>query len=335
MRKILSVIVPMYNSRVFIEKCLNSLLLDNAGMQLLEILVVNDGSTDGCENLVLPYVRQYPDTFRLFSQKNGGHGAAVNRGVRMCSGTYFKVLDADDWLSTPALRQLVECLDVMGQADVILNAYQTYDIRTAKTEHFEAGSRRMLSMGEVTAHWNTYKWLFSLHGIIYRTEFYRACGWELPEHVFYDDAFFYTVYASYANNIAIAGNEVLYVYRIGDVNQSVSRKNRESRIDQLEKVIDAMLETYADQKSKSSAGQTYWNRKMETAVCDYYITSFLRFENRRDGRRKAKDFTAGIKKNYPKIFAGVRKKYWILRVMGFLRMDENNLKKLVNRGGTT
>lgn len=332
MKKLLSIIIPMYNSHAYIKKSLDSLILDKEHMQLLEIIVVNDGSTDDSEKMVQPYVVQYPDTVRLINQPNGGHGSAINSGVDVCTGTYFKVLDADDWFLTSSLEMAVDQMSGMEQTDIILSSYQKYDIQTGKTDNFQVGSQKTLSMRDVLEDWKIYKWLFSLHGIIYRTDFYRNIGWKLPENVYYDDAFYYTVYASYAEKISVICDGILYVYRVGDVNQSISRKNRENRIDQLEKVIDSILETGVDQGLRSCFGQQYWLRKTVTAITDYYITSYLRFENRREGRMKAKQFTEKLKKESPELFAFVRKKYWLLRIMGILRMDEDDLQRIVARG---
>ena len=332
MEKILSIIIPMYNSYAYIEKCLDSLILDEKHMQLLEVIVVNDGSTDNCQELVQPYVQKYPNSMKLISQNNGGHGAAINTGVDACSGMYFKALDADDWFVPSSLSVLIDQMQKMSRADMILNSYQTHDIQTGETHSFEVGEPRTLFMQDVVENWQKYKWLFSFHGIIYYTDFYRKLGWRLPEKVYYDDAFFYTVYASYANKIAVLDRSVLYVYRVGDINQSISNKNRENRIHQLETVIDSILETYAEQDQRSCYGQQYWIRKTVTAISDYYITSYLRFENRKSGRLKAKKFTKKIKGVYPEIFALVRKKYWVLRMMGILRMDDEDLRRIVKRG---
>lgn len=235
MEKILSIIIPMYNSYEFIEKCLNSLILEKKEMLALEVIVVNDGSTDGCENLVVPYIEKYPKTIRMVEQPNGGHGAAINHGVNECRGKYFKILDADDWMSTNTLKKFLMKIRNKVSADVLLNSFQTYNISTGEKKEYWTGNPRIMTMHSVLEKWNQYKWVFSLHGIIYRTEFYKELNKPLPEHVYYDDAFFNTVCASYANTIQIIEDEPLYIYRIGDLNQSISSKNREKRIDQLEK----------------------------------------------------------------------------------------------------
>lgn len=330
MKKLLSIIIPMYNSYEFIEKCLNSLIMGKKEMLSLEVVVVNDGSTDGCEKLVVPYIEKYPETIRMVEQPNGGHGAAINHGVNECQGKYFKILDADDWISTNTLKNLLLKINNKVSADVLLNSFQTYNISTGENIEYWTGKPRLMTMHSVLKEWNQYKWIFSLHGIIYRTEFYRKLNKPLPEHVYYDDAFFYTVCASYANTIQIIEDKPLYIYRIGDLNQSISNKNREIRINQLEKVIDAMLSAGKQIDEKNVVGKKYWKRKMLIAISDYYITTFLRFEDRKEGREKAKQFTIELKNKNIDIYQATRKKYWEIKILGILNFDTLFLEKIVN-----
>ena len=77
--KILSLIVPAYNSEQFLDKGIPSMLHPEI-LDKLEIIIVSDGSTDGTEAVAGKYVAQYPDTVRLISQENKGHGGALNTG---------------------------------------------------------------------------------------------------------------------------------------------------------------------------------------------------------------------------------------------------------------
>ena len=108
--KWLSVIIPMYNAKPFIKKCLDSMILEEAEMNALEILVVDDGSTDDACVVVEKYVYQWPQTFRLLRKKNAGHGSAVNLGVSACTGKYLKIVDADDWVQKEELRKMLKLL---------------------------------------------------------------------------------------------------------------------------------------------------------------------------------------------------------------------------------
>ena len=65
----------------------------------VEIIIVDDGSKDNTAQIGDEYVKQYPDTIKCIHQENGGHGQAVNTGLKNATGLYFKVLDSDDSVS--------------------------------------------------------------------------------------------------------------------------------------------------------------------------------------------------------------------------------------------
>ena len=78
MEKILSIIIPSYNSKPFLAKCLDSLLCECTDK--LDIIVVNDGSTDGCEKIAEEYIEKYPASISLINKENGGDGARRKDG---------------------------------------------------------------------------------------------------------------------------------------------------------------------------------------------------------------------------------------------------------------
>ena len=80
--KLLSVVVPVYKVEKYINKCLDSLIISDEQMNLLEVIVVNDGTPDNSAIMAKEYERKYPNTFRVIDKENGGHGSAWNRGVQ-------------------------------------------------------------------------------------------------------------------------------------------------------------------------------------------------------------------------------------------------------------
>ena len=92
--KLLSVTIPSYNSQDYMEHCIESLL---PGGEDVEIIVVDDGSTDRTAEIADAYAEKYPTIVKAVHQENGGHGEAVNAGIRNATGLYFKVVDSDDW----------------------------------------------------------------------------------------------------------------------------------------------------------------------------------------------------------------------------------------------
>ena len=98
--KLLSIAVPCYNSAAYMGKCIESLLV---GGDEVEILIVDDGSTkDDTARIADEYEKNYPGICRAIHQENGGHGEAVNTGLRNASGVYFKVVDSDDHVDADA-----------------------------------------------------------------------------------------------------------------------------------------------------------------------------------------------------------------------------------------
>lgn len=89
--KSLTITVPCFNSEKYLKRCLDSLL---AGGDDVEIIVVNDGSTDRTGEIADSYARWFPEIVKVVHKENGGHGSGVNMGLELASGRYFKVVDS-------------------------------------------------------------------------------------------------------------------------------------------------------------------------------------------------------------------------------------------------
>ena len=120
MHKLLTIVVPVYNVEPYINKGLDSLILEDANlMELLEVIIVNDGTPDRSAELSREYVKRYPKTFRQIDKENGGHGSAWNVGLKEATGKYLRFLDSDDWLTN---------------LDKLLNNLQTTDVDVIVTQ---------------------------------------------------------------------------------------------------------------------------------------------------------------------------------------------------------
>jgi len=104
---LVSVVIPAFNSEKYISECIDSVL--NQTYQNLEIIIIDDGSTDNTVNIVSGYNN---DKIRLLHQKNSGSGAARNHGIQQASGKWIAFIDADDiWLPEKLEKQLKNCSD--------------------------------------------------------------------------------------------------------------------------------------------------------------------------------------------------------------------------------
>lgn len=120
---LLSIIIPVYNAKLLISNCLDSLLLQNIELHNFEIILINDGSTDNSEAIIKEYTKIHANMI-LHSQKNLGNGAARNSGVKLAKGKYIYFLDSDDYLAPNVLGHLVQILednslDILGFKSVI------------------------------------------------------------------------------------------------------------------------------------------------------------------------------------------------------------------------
>lgn len=107
--KLVSVVVPCYNASMYLEKCIEHLLIQTIGLENIEIILVDDASTDGGATLdiIMQYEEKYPEYIIAVSlEENVRQGGARNIGVSYANGQYLIFCDADDWLLPEALEHL-------------------------------------------------------------------------------------------------------------------------------------------------------------------------------------------------------------------------------------
>ena len=120
---ILSVIIPIYNGEKYIDKCLNS--IRNQGNISIEVIAVNDGSTDGSLECLKKWTRECGQNISMVivNQENAGQGQARNKGIQNASGEYIAFLDQDDTLIKDTFQYMIDKIDEK-KADIIIGGYQ-------------------------------------------------------------------------------------------------------------------------------------------------------------------------------------------------------------------
>ena len=243
--KLLSIAIPCYNSEAYMEKCIDSLLV---GGEDVEILVVDDGSSDRTAEIADAYAEKYPTIVKAIHQENGGHGEAVNAGMRNATGLYFKVVDSDDWVNAEAYAQILKTLEelIRGSETVdLLISNFVYEKQGAKRKRVMQ-YRHCLPVNEVfgwnKVHMHKGKYLL-MHSMIYRTKLLHDCGLELPKHTFYvDNIFAFEPLVHVKKMYYLDVN--FYRYFIGREDQSVNEKVMISRLDQQIFVTKTMIDMY-------------------------------------------------------------------------------------------
>lgn len=264
--KLLSITIPCYNSQEYMRKCIESLLV---GGEDVEILIVNDGSSDDTQKIAEEYQEKYPAIVRAISKENGGHGSAVNTGIENASGLYFKVVDSDDWVKESAYTKILETLrELVGGTKVLdmLISNFVYE-KVGEEKHKVMAYRHALPQNEMFTwkdvhHFRKGQYIL-MHSVIYRTKLLRECGLHLPEHTFYVDNIFVFEPLPFVKNMYYLDVN-FYRYFIGREDQSVNESIMIRRIDQQLLVNKLMIDYMVKTKNTGST-----NKKLRSYMIDY------------------------------------------------------------------
>ena len=257
--KILTIAIPCYNSQAYMAKCIESALIGGADV---EIIIVDDGSTDDTARIADEYAEKYPSIIKAVHKENGGHGDAVNVGLANATGYYFKVVDSDDWLSEePYKKVLARLKEVIAEREANPEL-QELDLLMANYVYDKVGRRKKRVMRETGAHdedvmltWDTARIKFNryqyvlMHSVIYRTGLLKDIHISLPKHTFYVDNIFVFVPMMYVKTLMYM-NVDLYRYYIGREGQSVNEQTMVKRIDQQIFINKELINYFTKKKSE-------------------------------------------------------------------------------------
>lgn len=245
--KLITFAVPSYNSQDYLGKCLDSLIV---GGEEVEVIVVNDGSTDRTEKIALDYKERYPNIVKVISKENGGHGSGVMAGLKNATGLFYKVVDSDDWLDKDALIKFLSILRLHHEKNTLADLYITNFIynKVSENKFFIRHFSRHLKDQKFTT-WSHVKRFYGaqvllMHSLTYNTEKLRQSNIDLPNHTFYvDNIYAYKPLPHMDKLYYIDIN--LYNYFIGRDDQSVNINVFTKRYDQQIRVMKEMVTAYS------------------------------------------------------------------------------------------
>lgn len=281
--KLLSVVVPSYNSQAYLDTCVQSLLV---GGDAVEILLVNDGSKDRTGAMADEYAARFPGQVKALHQENGGHGEAVNTGIRNASGLYLKVVDSDDWVDPDAYRELLATLgrfvETKQTVDLVVSnfVYEKVGAKHKKVMHY----RGKLPKNQVIG-WDQVRpfglgTYLMMHSLLYRTQVLRDSGLVLPKHTFYVDNLFVYVPLDFVKTLYYLDVD-FYRYFVGRDDQSVNEAVMIKRIDQQIKVNQLVIghQNLATVEPRALRELKYHQLEIITGVSNILMLRFWSVEN--------------------------------------------------------
>lgn len=315
--KVLTVSIAAYNVEGYLGEALESCVVRN--MDLLEVIVVDDGSRDGTAAVARGYVGRYPGTFKLISKENGGYGSTVNKSLMLAQGKYFRYLDGDDWFDRAGLESYLDLLSTCTEDAVFAPYARHYDADGSEEEIDDLqgvpeGALNLRGWGGSRA--------IAGCSLAYKTALLRRIGFEMLEHCFYTDVQFAYEPIAFADTLRVSKTSV-YRYRIGRAGQSVSREGISKHYGDIVRVNARILSSLVD----STTGKA-----VNGVTCEPYVWHVLTKEAAVAYRiictaypsREALDCLRGFDaflRGYPRLYrdtASYSKSVRLLRFSGFL-----------------
>lgn len=117
--KWISVVIPVFNAEDYLQECLDSIIHQTIGLEKIEVIIVDDASTDRSLQCIMEYEQQYPEDILVVAlKKNNGQADARNIGMEYISAPYFAFLDADDWMEPDGYEKLIR-MAIRYQCDIV------------------------------------------------------------------------------------------------------------------------------------------------------------------------------------------------------------------------
>lgn len=213
-----SIIIPVYNVENYLEKCLRSVLQQT--YHNLEIIVINDGSTDNCMMICKKYT-EIDNRFILIEQKNAGLSAARNAGINICTGDYIFFLDSDDYLWPTTIQELIS-ESKKRDADIVGCGYLSF----AENEELQQEITCKEEFEENSSVFYFQKMSNHAWGKLYKTSLFKENKIFYPVGRNYEDVATTFKLVWYAEKIAYTP-KILYLYlnREGSISRELSEKN--------------------------------------------------------------------------------------------------------------
>lgn len=279
--KVLTIAVASYNVEKFLRNSIESLITSSVA-EKLEILIINDGSKDNTGFIAKQLeklTKVGKDSIVKFVDKeNGGHGSAINKGIELARGKYFKLMDGDDYFDTEELEKLVEKLE-HDDDDIILNNYvedlsvpcilnpvRHYEfMQPDKTYNIEDLCYEGYGFG---------KWGPLLSTSTFKTKMLKEANFKISEHCFYVDMELNAMAFANAKTVKYYPLDI-YVYYLGRMGQSVSSESFKRNYKHHEKVTLRIIEDIYLKCDLNEEKKTYIKNKiiLPLITTQYYIVT--------------------------------------------------------------
>ena len=277
----ISVIIPVYNTKDYLYKCLDSVL--NQSLDEMEILVIDDGSTDGSSDILKEYAQKYPEKIVALFKENGGQASARNLALKIAKGEYLGFVDSDDWID-PDMYETMYNTAKADHADIVIcdtvDHYPTHDVYHHASQFDDK-----------------FKVTPSACNKIFKREFIGEINF--PEGLWYEDFEFTTKSLMLTDNISVIHTGFYHCHC--RETSTMTNNNSEKNLDMLS-VFDHLI-AFVEEHSLTEK----YRDTLEYLHIDHILISTInRLEQQKNKKKNAviAAMRATVKKRYPKFYKG-------------------------------
>lgn len=275
----ISIIVPVYNSEKYLSKCLDSLV--NQTLQDIEIIIINDGSTDNSQNIIDNYVQNYSNKIKNFSQQNAGQASARNFGIKIAKGEFIAFADSDDYLELDAYEKAYT-FAIQNNFDIVsFNFWEENEGNKYKSSYYrftdvEPNIKYVLNE---TCPWNK----------IIRTNLFTQNNIKFLDNYIYEDLELIPRLILYTDKVGFLDSEYLYNYIIHP--SSTMRQN--SYTSKLSNIYFVM------EQLKNNFQNTKYTKELEFIFIEHLLHgATLRYLNYSEGNKDIEKISNIMKENF-------------------------------------
>ena len=320
MGKLLTVSIAAYNAEAYLAKALKSCLVE--GADSLEVIIVDDGSTDGTAAIADRYMQEHPALFRVIHKANGHYGSVFNTSLSAAAGTYFKLLDSDDWFIADGLSRLLRDL-AETDSDIVINPNTRYSVDLDEEVFMDPCSET--PAGEYRMNELDYSRIPGpgISNLSFRTAFLRdECSISLLEGCNYVDQELRILSWLKARSVCIEHYPVYCVLK-GRDDQSTSLQSVCRNADDQVKLFKHILDQGVEEHVKEAPGSPSTDaaiRELADIVWAYYRSKGMSAPLSMRDKHKIKAFDRELRALSPRVFevAGEKRGVRFLRKSGFL-----------------
>lgn len=269
MNKLLSIIIPSYNMEHYLRKCLSSICVGDRNLfEMLDVLVVNDGSTDGTSAIAHEFADRYPSVFRIIDKPNGHYGSCINRGLTETRGTFVKILDADDSFDTRGFTRFLSDLNTLSQQERPIDLVLSDSVFVNETDqvleefHLTLPPESDCSIDDITA----MPVLPAMPAFTYRRAIFNGLNYHQTEGIAYTDTEWLFLPMTRVQRIHYKPY-IVYRYLKGRADQSTGLSSSIKQVEMMRQTLDVKVQQYKQLYTKwTPSAQRYADRALSSEL---------------------------------------------------------------------